>query len=290
MLIDLHTHSRASDGTQTPAELVAEAAGRGLSVLGLTDHDTTAGWAEAEVAAQRARIILVRGIEVSCLHDGISLHVLSYLHDPDDPPLLAELERARASRQQRARLIVDRLAEDFPLAYDDVLAQVHGDATVGRPHIADAMVAAGIVSDRDAAFREYLYTGSPYYVTHYAPDPVTAVRLIRAAGGVPVMAHPFAAARGRIVSDDVIASMAQAGLAGLEARHPDHTPDQVAHAAGLARELGLLASGASDYHGAGKTVRLAQEVTPPPVYEAILAQARGVALVGGGRGDQAGRG
>lgn len=280
MLIDLHTHSRESDGTQTPAELVAEAAGRGLDVLGLTDHDSTAGWAEAEVAAVRHGITLVRGIEVSCQHEGISLHVLAYLHDPSYRPLLEELEAARVSRQQRARRITENLAADFELTYDDVLASVHDGATVGRPHIADAMVAAGIVPHRDAAFRDYLFTGSKYYATHYAPDPCLAVRLICEAGGVAVMAHPFAASRGRIVADEVIASMADAGLAGLEAYHPDHTSEQTAHAVGLAGELGIFVSGASDYHGAGKSTRLAEEVTPPAAYEAIVAAARGVGLVG----------
>ncbi len=282
MLIDLHTHSLASDGTQTPTELVAEAAGRGLAVLGLTDHDSTAGWAEAEVAAARHGITLVRGIEVSCLHEGISLHVLAYLHDPSYRPLLDELEAARTSRAQRARRITELLGADFELTYDDVLAQVHDGATVGRPHIADAMVAAGIVPDRDAAFRDFLFTGSKYYASHYAPDPVTAVRLIREAGGVAVMAHPFAASRGRIVADEVIAAMAAAGLAGLEAHHPDHTPEQTAHAVGLAGDLGIFVSGASDYHGAGKPIALAQELTPPAAYEAIVAGASGVGLVGRG--------
>lgn len=281
MLIDLHTHSRKSDGTQSPAELVAEAAAYDLAVLGLTDHDTTAGWAEAAEAATRLGITLVRGVEVSCVHDGISLHVLSYLHDPTYQPLRDELAAARDSRGVRARRITQKLAQDVDLTYDDVLAQVCEGATVGRPHIADAMVSKGIVPDRDAAFRDYLFTGSKYHATHYAPDPCTAVRLIREAGGVPVMAHPFASARGQVVSEEVIAAMAAAGLAGLEAYHPDHTPEQVARTVSLARDLGIFVSGASDYHGAGKSIRLAQELTPPAAYEAIVAQATGVGLVGG---------
>lgn len=289
MLIDLHTHSSESDGTQTPADLVAEAARLGVSVLGLTDHDTTSGWAQAQEAALRYGITLVRGIEVSCLHAGISLHVLAYLHDPSYRPLVDELEVARRSRQQRARAITERLGADFDITYDDVLAQVHDGATVGRPHVADAMVARGIVPHRDLAFRDYLYTGSKYYVSHYAPDPRTAVRLIREAGGVAVMAHPFAASRGPIVADEVIASMAQAGLAGLEAYHPDHSAEQTAHAVGLAGDLGLFVSGASDYHGAGKTTRLAQQVTPHAAYEAIVSGASGVGLIGtGGRGSEHG--
>lgn len=286
MLIDLHSHSRESDGTQTPSDLVAEAAGRGLDVLALTDHDTTAGWHEAQQAAQRCGIELVRGIEVSCMHQGISLHVLSYLHDPAFQPLLDELDLARRSREHRAREITRKLALDVDLEFEDVLAQVHGSATVGRPHIADAMVARGIVADRDTAFREFLYTGSPYHVDHYAPDPMLAVRLIRQAGGVPVMAHPFAAARGRIVADDVIAEMAEAGLAGLEAHHPDHTSEQTAHTVGLAQDLGLLVTGSSDYHGAGKRARLGQRVTAPEVYEALLDQARGVPVIPGTRGER----
>ena len=210
MRIDLHTHSTASDGTQPPAEVVSSAAEAGLDVLALTDHDTTTGWEEAAAAATHHGIALVRGIEVSCQHEGISIHLLGYLHDPTSPGLLSELDRSRESRETRAQRIVDLLSRDLPLSWDEVLEQIKPGATVGRPHIADAMVAKGIVASRDLAFADYLYDGSPYFVAHYAPDPVKAVRLLWEAGGVAVMAHPFASSRGSVVDDTVIEAMAAA--------------------------------------------------------------------------------
>lgn len=272
MLIDLHAHSSASDGTDTPAQLMAKAAQADLSVIALTDHDTTAGWEEAEREARRQGITLVRGIELSCKRDGISVHLLGYLHDPTHAELIAEMDRARDSRYRRAELITEALAADFPIDYQDVLAQVSPGATVGRPHIADALVARGIVASRDEAFARLLYDGSPYYISHYAPDPVAGVRLVRQAGGVPVMAHPCAAKRGRVVADTVIEEMAAAGLAGLEATHPDHDPQQEAHARDLAAALGLFTTGSSDYHGAGKANRLGQCTTDVDVYERIVGQ------------------
>ena len=189
MRIDLHTHSNASDGTQSPAEVVASAAEAGLDVIALTDHDTTAGWDRAAAAAKHHGIALVRGIEISCQHAGISIHLLGYLQDPTAPGLLKELELSRESRETRAQRIVELLSGDLPVDWDDVLEQLEPGATIGRPHIADALMAKGIVTSRDDAFRAYLDYGSPYYVSHYAPDPVTAVRLLVEAGGVAVMAH-----------------------------------------------------------------------------------------------------
>ena len=191
MRIDLHTHSYVSDGTQPPGDVVASAAQAGLDVVALTDHDTTAGWEEASAAAVRHGIGLVRGIEISCARDGISVHLLGYLHDPTDAALLAELERSRSSRHTRAERIVRKLSADVPITYEEVLETAAPGATVGRPHIADALVAKGVVATRDDAFADYLYTGSPYHASHYAPDPVTAVRLVNAAGrrcrdGAPV--------------------------------------------------------------------------------------------------------
>ena len=191
MRIDLHTHSFASDGTQAPGDVVASAAQAGLDVVALTDHDTTAGWEEATAAAVQHGIGLVRGIEISCARDGISVHLLGYLHDPADAALMVELERSRSSRHTRAERIVRKLSADVPITYDEVLETAAPGATVGRPHIADALVAKGVVATRDDAFADYLYTGSPYHASHYAPDPVTAVRLVNDAGrrcgdGAPV--------------------------------------------------------------------------------------------------------
>lgn len=280
MLIDLHTHTLASDGTQTPDELVAEAAHRGISVLGLTDHDSTAGWAAAAAAAPRHGVVLIPGIEISCRHQGVSIHLLGYLHDPQYRPLQDALRAARDSRAARAERIVSALAEDMPLSLADVRAQVSPGATVGRPHIADAMVARGLVRDRDEAFRDYLHSGSRYYARYQAVDVMDAVRMVVEAGGVAVMAHPFAAARGRIVADEVIAQMAAAGLSGLEAHHRDHTPEQTAHARDLAASLGLLVTGASDYHGTGKVNRLGEFGTEPEVLAQIEALATGVGAIG----------
>lgn len=274
MRADIHTHSVASDGTDTPAALVAAAAQAGLDVVGLTDHDTTRGWAEAEAAAVVHGVALVRGAELSCRADGTSVHLLAYLYDAADPALLAEADRIRASRRDRARAMVDRIAVDHPLTWDDVAAQAQEGATIGRPHIADALVAAGLVPDRGAAFASMLATSSPYYVPYYATDLLDAVRMVRAAGGVPVMAHPGAAARGRIVTDATIRAAAEAGLAGLEVLHRDNPPAQRARLTTLAAELGLLVTGASDYHGAGKPNRLGEYTTAPDVLARLVAQGR----------------
>ena len=279
MRIDLHTHSNASDGTQSPAEVVSSAAEAGLDVVALTDHDTTAGWVEAAESAENHGIALVRGIEVSCNYEGISIHLLGYLQDPTAPGLLEELERSRESRQTRAQRIVERLARDVPLSWDDVLEQIEPGATVGRPHIADAMVTKGIVASRQVAFSDYLFDGSPYYVSHYAPDPVQAVRLVSEAGGVAVMAHPFASGRGPIVKDTVIRAMAAAGMAGLEVYHRDHSAAEVQHGLDLAASLGLFVTGSSDYHGEGKPNLLGENTTDPVVLQKIEARARGAEVL-----------
>ena|SRR5665647_344178 len=279
MRIDLHTHSNASDGTQPPAEVVSSAAKAGLDVVALTDHDTTAGWDEAAVAAKAHGIALVRGIEISCQHGGISIHLLGYLQNRSAPGLVEEQERSRESRETRARRIVELLERDFDLHWGDVLKQLKPGATVGRPHIADAMVESGIVASRGEAFAKYLHDGSPYYLPHYAPDPVLAVRLLREAGGVAVMAHPFAGARGRVVDDSVIEEMAAAGMAGLEVHHRDHTAGQVKHGLDLAAELGLFVTGSSDYHGEGKPNLLGERTTDPIVLQQIEALAHGVEVL-----------
>ena len=279
MRIDLHTHSNASDGTQSPAEVVSSAAESGLDVVALTDHDTTAGWVEAADAAAQEGIALVRGIEVSCSYEGISIHLLGYLQDPTAPGLLEELERSRESRETRAQRIVERLARVVPLAWGDVLKQVKPGATVGRPHIADAMVAKRIVASRGEAFAKYLYDGSPFYESHYAPDPVTAVRLVRQAGGVAVMAHPFASGRGFVVKDAVIEAMAAEGMAGLEVYHRDHSAAEVQHGLDLAVSLDLFVTGSSDYHGEGKPNLLGERTTDPVVLQQIEALAHGVEVL-----------
>lgn len=282
MRIDLHAHSTASDGTLTPAELVAAGAEAGLDVLAITDHDTTAGWAPA-AEARPAGLALVRGAELSCRWYGqspsIPLHLLAYLFDPADPALVAELARVRQSREERARRIVERLRAD---GVDVTWEEVHGYAaggTVGRPHIARALIRAGLVGDTDEAFEDR-WLGERYRVPKEDTDVFTAVRLVRAAGGVPVFAHPKATKRGKVVPDSLIVELAAAGLFGLEADHEAHSTAEREHVRGLAADLGLVVTGSSDFHGSHKQVKLGDFTTDPSVYDAIVAAASGVPVLG----------
>lgn len=280
MAIDLHTHSLASDGTGTPGQVVQEAVTAGLSAIALTDHDTTLGWDEAAEAAQASGLTLVRGIEISCARAGRSIHLLGYLTDPDAPELVAELAHARESRVTRLDRIVQRMAADgIPITVEQVRAQVGEGATFGRPHIADALVAAGVVATRDEAFARWLHNDSPYYVSHYAPDPVRAIEVVRAAGGVAVVAHAWSGTRGKVIPDAWLEEFAAAGLAGLEVDHPDHDAAAREHLGEVAQSLGLIRTGSSDYHGTGKLNRLGQDTTSVGALEALEAQASGVEVV-----------
>ncbi|MCX4386848.1 PHP domain-containing protein [Micromonospora peucetia] len=282
--IDLHTHSTASDGTLSPAELVRAAAEAGLDVVAITDHDTTAGWASA-LDALPAGLSLVRGAELSCRWYGeepaLPLHLLAYLFDPDAPELVAELARVRAAREERGERIVALLrADGVDVSWPEILTGA-GGGTVGRPHIAQALIRAGLVTTTTEAFGPD-WLGERYRLPKEDIDVFRAIRLVRAAGGVPVFAHPRATRRGRIVPDELIADLAAAGLAGLEADHEDHSPAERAHVRALAGELGLLVTGSSDFHGTHKTVRLGAFTTGPEAYERIVAEARGVTEVASG--------
>ncbi|MFC7400687.1 PHP domain-containing protein [Citricoccus sp. GCM10030269] len=280
MPFDLHTHSHVSDGTEPPAAVVRAAASAGLTGLALTDHDSTAGWKEAHEQALSSGISFIPGMEVSCFSEtGISVHLLSYLHDPHAPGLYGEIERSRQSRLSRAQRMVERLAGDYPITWEMVLEHSSPNATIGRPHIADALVTAGVVDDRSAAFSSILTPRSPYYVGHYAPDPVEAVRLVIEAGGVPVFAHPMASVRGRVVGVDLFREMIDAGLAGVEADHRDHSEEDRRTLWDLAREHGLFVTGSSDYHGAGKPNRLGEYTTPDAVVAQIEERATGSAVI-----------
>jgi predicted metal-dependent phosphoesterase TrpH len=279
--IDLHAHSTASDGTLSPAELVHAATQAGLDVLAITDHDTTAGWAPA-VAVLPAGLTLVRGAELSCRWFGtrpsIGLHLLAYLFDPDSPELVAELTRVRAAREVRAEQIVELLrADGIDVNWADIQARAAG-GTVGRPHIAQALIRAGLVGSTSEAFAPQ-WLGRRYRAIKQDIDVFRAIRLVREAGGVPVMAHPRATRRGRVVPDSLIVELAAAGLAGLEADHEDHSPDERSHVRALAAELGLIVTGSSDFHGEHKAVRLGAHTTSVASYERIVAAATGVTLV-----------
>jgi predicted metal-dependent phosphoesterase TrpH len=231
-------------------------------------------------AARVLGVVLVPGMEVSCrTPEGISVHVLSYLHDPTHPGLLEEITKSKDARLSRAEHMVSLLAEDYPLSWDDVTHHVAPGATVGRPHIADALVAAGIVGDRSEAFATILSSRSRYFVQHYAPEPALAVELVRAAGGVPVFAHPVAEARGRTVGEATYHAMIDAGLAGLEVYHRDNPEARRPFLLDLARRYGLLVTGSSDYHGSGKVNRLGENTTPLEALQEIERQGTGAAVV-----------
>jgi predicted metal-dependent phosphoesterase TrpH len=274
--IDLHTHSTASDGTDTPAELVRNAAAAGLDVVAITDHDTVGGYPEATAALDGTALTLVTGAELSCRTDGISMHMLAYLFDPAEPRLHDARELVRDGRVPRARGMVDKLrALGVPVTWE-MVQRIAGDGSVGRPHIATAMVELGVVPTVSDAFtEEWLANDGRAYVEKHEFDPFDAVRLVKAAGGVTVFAHPGAHKRGETVPDEVIAALGSAGLDGLEVDHVDHDAPTRERLRGLAADLGLLATGSSDYHGSRKTVALGECVTAPEVFAEIAARATG---------------
>lgn len=279
--IDLHTHSSVSDGTETPAEVMAAAARAGLEVVALTDHDSTAGWDEAIAALPGTGLTLLPGLELSTQLDYASVHVLGYLVDPADSGLVAVTERIREERLHRAEAMVARIGADYALDWDDVLAQTTPGATVGRPHIADALVARGHVADRTAAFQTILHWRGGYYRPHDAPLPAEGVRVITEAGGVAVIAHPGGRGPERLFTDRRIGQLVDAGLAGLEVDHRDNPPASRRRWEELAERYGLIVTGASDYHGAGKPNRLGENTTGRAAYDAIVEWATGSAPVSG---------
>ncbi|MFE5492795.1 PHP domain-containing protein [Streptomyces virginiae] len=284
MRIDLHAHSTASDGTDTPAELVRNAAGAGLDVVALTDHDTVSGYGEA-LAALPAGLTLVTGAELSCRLDGVGVHMLAYLFDPEEPELARERELVRDDRVPRARTMVGKLQDlGVDVTWEQV-ARIAGDGSVGRPHIATALVELGVVPTVSDAFTpDWLADGGRAYAEKHELDPFDAVRLVKAAGGVTVLAHPAAVKRGRCVPESAIAALAAAGLDGIEVDHMDHDADTRARLRALAADLGLLATGSSDYHGSRKTCRLGEYTTDPEIYGEITRRATGAFPVPGAGG------
>ena len=287
--IDLHTHSTASDGTDSPATVMAAASAAGLDVVALTDHDTTAGWDDA-AAALPPGLALVRGAEFSCVAPGepddprgdIPVHLLGYLFDPVHPAIVAEQARLRRERDARLRRMTERMAAaGYPVDVDTVFSLLPHGASAGRPHLARALVGAGVVGSVDEAFATLLYTGSPFYVEKADTPAATAVDMVRAAGGVAVFAHPLARRRGRVVSERVIAELAAAGLAGLEVDHPNHAPADRALLRNLAADLDLVVTGSSDYHGTNKTTPIGAETTDPAQLDALVARAAGVDVLAG---------
>ena len=273
-MIDLHTHTTCSDGTDSPRELVNKAIVQGIEVLGITDHDTTSGWEEA-TQSLRGSLQLALGAEISCLtNDGISVHMLGLLFDPLHEEMQQVLEETRDGRLPRMRKMIEKMrAEGMDISIEDVEKAMPNGATMGRPHLADALVAKKIVKSRDEAFIDLLHNDSRFYVSHAAPTPVEAIALIRRAGGVAVIAHPFASHRGQILKAEDFTDLVSAGLNGIEVDHRDQNPDERAMLRVIALELNLVMTGSSDYHGTGKLNSLAENHTSREQWQKLEAQA-----------------
>jgi predicted metal-dependent phosphoesterase TrpH len=273
-LIDLHTHTNSSDGTDTPTELVNKALASGITTLAITDHDSISGWDEA-ISALRPGLSLVPGAEISCqTTDGISVHVLGLLFDPNHVELMNTLSKTRENRHGRMEKIIARINEaGIDISMADVLEQLSDGATLGRPHLADALVKRGVVASREEAFTQMLHNNSKYYVSHYSPSPEVAIKLIKAAGGVAVIAHPMASHRGRVISSETFGSIINSGLDGIEVDHRDHTPDEKKELINLAKEFDLVMTGSSDYHGDGKLNMLGEYTTHPKQWEKLESKA-----------------
>lgn len=271
---DLHCHTVFSDGRQTPEDMVREACDRGLHGVAITDHDTTTGWRDAVDAAERHHLPLIRGTEVTADASGVSVHMLAYQYDPRNARVTDLFVSLRKARLTRTRRMVELIAKDYPITWDDVLAQIReGDeTTVGRPHIADALVAAGAYPDRSAAFAGAVGSRSPYYIPTPSPDAADVVRAVRQAGGVSVIAHAGDPSRNRtLLSDTQIEMLIDAGLDGLEVWHRGNPPEQRARLLAIARRHGLLVTGGSDWHGkGGKPNRLGENLTDDQTVARII--------------------
>jgi predicted metal-dependent phosphoesterase TrpH len=281
---DLHTHSRVSDGTDTPADLVRGAQRAGLDLVALTDHDTAAGWDEAAATAREIGIGFIPGMEISTQLDDRAIHLLAYLPDPTYEPLAAELDAVLRGRAGRVPTMVGRLRElGIAITEDDVFAQSEDAAATGRPHVADALIALGVVDSRDEAFDRYLGWGRPAYARRYAAPLDTMIRLVTAAGGVTVIAHPWGRRELEWPDEAELARLRDVGLTGIEVDHEDHSPEKRDRLRALARDLGLVATGSSDYHGTGKIAHDLGVNTTPADQLALLLDAADAASAASGR-------
>ncbi len=271
---DLHVHTHYSDGTDTVPELFDAARAAGLTTVAITDHDTAQHWDDARDLVLPGMRVLA-GTEFSTKHPGpdgelVSVHLLGYLFDREHPGVVAEWERMRTERAGRgARIVENLIAAGYPITLDEVRAHA-GPSNIGRPHIARALMDAGAVGSVSEAFDRLLHDHSPYYAALRSTSLIEGIALVRAAGGVPVVAHPRARAAASVLTAEVLADLARAGLAGMEVEHPDHDAAARTELAGIAADLGLLHTGSSDYHGANKTLRIGQERTRDEVVERIV--------------------
>ncbi len=261
--------------------MMSRAAAAGVDIIALTDHDTVAGLAAA-TAALPPGLTLIPGMELSCWRDGHSLHLLSYLFDPEHAGLAAQCRAIRDSRVNRARAMVAKLADlGVPVTWEQVAA-IAGDGVIGRPHIARAMIASGVVRSVDEAFStQWIGPGGRAYMPRYALDPAQAIALVHDAGGVTVLAHPFAITRGWTIPEQLITELADAGLDGVEVGHPDHDQEQRDRLRAVVGRLDLAATGGSDDHGQLTGDRVGCESTDQDDLEQLLAAASGAPVVTG---------
>ncbi|WEV63646.1 PHP domain-containing protein [Bifidobacterium sp. ESL0732] len=270
---DLHCHTVFSDGTKTPAELVDLACANGLHGVAITDHDTTAGWADAQKAAESCGLPLLRGSEITAQDHHVSVHMLAYQYDPENEGIVDLFRSTREARVERAKRMVSLLSKDFPITWDDVMGQTKkGDeTTVGRPHMADALVTAGFYRTRSEAFAGAISSSSKYYIPTPSPSALQVVEVVEQAGGVSVVAHPADYSRNRVLlSDEQIGRLADAGLGGLEVWHRGNGTEDRERLSGLARKFGLLVTGGSDWHGDGKPNKLGENLTADDVVAQIV--------------------
>jgi predicted metal-dependent phosphoesterase TrpH len=273
--IDLHTHTTHSDGTFTPRELLNLARQRGLDVVALTDHDTTSGLTEALEAGAELGVEVVPGVEFSTVQYANGVHILGYFMDVEDPPLMEELQRLRRDRFRRGEQMVASLRElGYPITFERVREIAEGGNII-RPHIAQALVEAGVVPTIKEAFSEELIgAGGRAYVEKDALTPIDALALLHRAGGACVLAHPGTWREADPVPGDVIDELIEAGLDGIEAAHPEHPPESEARYVALALSRGLIWTGSSDCHGTRyDPVRLGMRTTPPEQFERLRARA-----------------
>ena len=273
MIIDLHTHSNRSDGTDSPTELIEKAKAVGLDIVALTDHDTAVGWDEAEEAAQRVGIRLIKGMEVSTELAGRSVHLLAYGLDREHAGLIEELEKVIEGRTGRIPKFIEKFRLlGIDVTEEEILAKVGDADAVGRPHIADVLVEKGVVATRDEAFASLLSPGGGLYVGRYSIALPSAVELVNAAGGKAVLAHPWSRGTHKVLTAEVIANLVAHGLDGIEVDHPDHDSEARTALRRIAEENDLIMTGSSDYHGTGKSkdFRLAANTTDPAEFEKLL--------------------
>ncbi len=272
--IDLHLHSNVSDGTGSPTDVVREAHAAGIRTMALTDHDTADGWDEAREECLRLGMTFVPGMEFSARIEQGSIHILAYLVDPNFAPLAEELDKLQNDRENRLRQMTENVGADYDITWDHVMEQVAASGkSLGRPHLADALVAQGIIGERGEAFDGILSKNGPYYVSQYALGPIDAVKLIRAAGGVPVMAHPTT--KGRVAPMEYIDRLIEAGLGGYEIEHRENMEPGKTILRELCVERGLIITGSSDYHGTGKPNQPGENTTEPEMLAKIIEQGTG---------------